>query len=170
MITIVDLIDYSAAHFCPTVYLEFTFFQKVNIRFTKWFTGKKEPLLLRSFSSTPVRRIWFSPSKHIVNINSCSGSSKLFHKSMSPHHGFLIFFDAQVRSGNTLYWTHAFSVSWTVHFQNRHIYICRLLIFAESSNACHEMHTHQWRCATTFWLSRWSESDIIHSTSWPLPF
>ena len=57
-----------------------------------------------------------------------------------------------------------------MHFQNGNIYIARLLSFAESSNSYHEMHKNQWRCAATFWLSRWSESDIVHNTSWPLPF
>ena len=75
-----------------------------------------------------------------------------------------------MRSGTTLYWIPAFSVSAKVHFQNGNIYIARLLSFAESSNSYHEMHKNQWRCAATFWLSRWSESDIVHNTSWPLPF
>ena len=125
---------------------------------------------LGSFSSTPVRRIWFSPSKHIVNINSWSGSPKLFHKSICPHHRFLIFYDGQVRSGTTLYWIPAFSVSAKVHFQNGNIYIARLLSFAESSNSYYEMHENQWRCAATFWALSSAESDIVHSTSWPLPF
>ena len=72
---------------------------------------KSGPFVVASFSYTPVRRIWFSSSKHTVNINSCSGFLKLFHKSMSPHHWFLILFDVQVRFGKTLYWIPAFSGS-----------------------------------------------------------
>ena len=72
-------------------------------------------------SYTPVSWIWFSPSTPIVNINSCSGSLKLFHKSMWSHDRFLILVDVQVRFGKTLYWILAFSVSWSVTFQTHDI-------------------------------------------------
>ena len=143
-----------------------------NLHFctTKWWAGKWTYVLLFHVSYTPVHWIWFSSSKHVVNINSCSGFPKRVHKSMSPHHGFLIFVDAQVRSGNTLYWIIAMSVSWKVHFQHGNIRIARFLTFVESSNSCYEMHKNQRCCKNTCWLSRSSENDIIHSTSWPLPF
>ena len=92
-----------------------TFFWNLHFCTTKWWAGKSGGFVVASFSYTPVRRSWLSPSKPIVNINSCSGSPKLFHKSMSPHFGFLTLLDAQVRFGNTFYWILAISVSLKMH-------------------------------------------------------
>ena len=74
-------------------------------------------LVVISFSYAPVSWIWFSSSKPIANMNSWSGFLKLFHKSMWPHHRFLILFDVQVRFGKTLYWLLAISVSAQTPFQ-----------------------------------------------------
>ena len=78
-----------------------------------WFSS-------RAFSYTPVSRIRLWRSKHIVNMNSWSGSLKLFHKSTPLHHIFLLLFDVQMRFGETVYWIIACSVSAKRVFLTRH--------------------------------------------------
>ena len=52
---------------------------------------------------------------------------------MSPHHEFLIFVDAQVRFGKTLYWIIAFSVSAKMHFHDQDILATVLKILSTVS-------------------------------------